>query len=153
MANVSYPHVPDGIDWLSLDYYPSEGTVAGTVKLFHEQIYPKMSPIQKVMFVPPGYGADTAVHSNELCCCNSTRDGANPPCNGNCTSAMLAWAKGVYDWARADPRVAALNVWHFDSAPAPGLYQPGVGKMPAVLAAWQQIGREITSGRLHDLDF
>jgi hypothetical protein len=141
MAKVAYPHVPSGLDWLSLDYYPAEGTVEGTIKLFHDLIYPLMvrglchlrpcchcmssgacdhwfdrsqSQEQKVMFVPPGYDSDTFESRNSLCCDNSTRDGANPPCKGNCTSAMLHWAKGVYDWARADTRVAALNVWHYD---------------------------------------
>lgn len=153
MANVSYPRVPEGLDWLSLDYYPSEGTVAGVARLFREQIYPKMSAAQKVMFVPPGYGADTPAHSNQLCCSNSTRDGPNPPCNGDCATAMLVWAKGIYDWARTDPRIAALNVFHYDSSATPGLYQPGVGKMPSVLAAWKLIGAEIVSGQLRDLDF
>ena len=46
-------------DWLSLDYYPSEGTVSGTVKLFRAQIY-------RVMFVPPGYSADIRDHANHL---------------------------------------------------------------------------------------
>ena len=44
-----YPRVPDSLDWLSLDYYPSEGTVAGTIRLFQEQIYPKLSASQSVM--------------------------------------------------------------------------------------------------------
>lgn len=44
-----YPRVPDALDWLSLDYYPSEGTIEGTIRLFKEQIYPKLSKSQSVM--------------------------------------------------------------------------------------------------------
>lgn len=64
---------------------------------------------------------------------------------------MIHWAKGIYEWARTDARVAALNVWHYDSAATPGLYEPGVGQMPTVLAVWMKIGAEIISGRLGDL--
>lgn len=71
MAPVRYPRVPDGLDWLSLDYYPAEGTVAGTIKLFQSRIYPNMSKVQKIMFVPPGYSSNTAASRNSLCCSNA----------------------------------------------------------------------------------
>ena len=156
MANLSatgYPSVPAALDWISLDYYPSEGTVAGTVELFQKLVYPKMAAHQKVLFVPPAYSSDTPASRNALCCHNQTRDGPNPPCLGNCTVAMLQWAKGIYDWARADVRVAGLNIWHYNSAATPGLYEPGLNQLPTVLAAWQHIGREIVSGRQADVPF
>ena len=43
--------------------------------------------------------------ANKLCCSNSTRDGPNPPCHGDCSLAMLQWAKFSYDWARDDHRI------------------------------------------------
>ena len=153
MANVSYPSVPAGLDWLSLDYYPSEGTVPGTIKLFQQRIYPKMAAHQRVLFVPPAYGSDTRASRDSLCCSNVTRDGANPPCGGNCTSAMLQWAEGIYSWARSDSRVVGLNVWHYDSAAAGGEYQPGLAGLPPVLKAWQAIGKEILGGTQRDLDW
>ena len=153
MANVSYPSVPAGLDWLSLDYYPSEGTVEGTIKLFQERVYPKMAEHQKILFVPPGYGSNTLASRNALCCKNVTRDGANPPCDGNCTAAMLHWAQGIYAWARSDSRVVGLNIWHYESAAAAGEYEPGLTGLPAVLRAWQAIGKEIRSGAQRDLDW
>jgi len=33
-TNFTYPHVPTGLDWISLDYYPDEGTLKGVPKLF-----------------------------------------------------------------------------------------------------------------------
>ena len=58
-----------------------------------------MSKVQKVMFVPPGYSSNTPASRNSLCCNNNTRDGANPPCHGDCAAAMVSWAHGIYDWA------------------------------------------------------
>ena len=59
MANVSYPRVPEGLDWLSLDYYPSEGTVAGVVRLFREQLQASLTVSRKV-------GSSANVHSQEV---------------------------------------------------------------------------------------
>lgn len=153
-TNFTYPHVPTGLDWISLDYYPDEGTLLGVPKLYEQHVYPKMAPDQKALFVPPAYGCNTVECSNTLCCNNNTRDGANVPCNGNCTIAMLQWAKGSYDWARSDPRVVGLNPWHYnvDSAVG-GPFEPGLVGMPAVLAAYKAIGKEIVSGRQGDIDF
>ena len=158
-TNFSYPHVPTGLDWISLDYYPDEGTLLGAPKLYSEHVYPKMSGDQRALFVPPAYGCNTAACSNQICCNNNTRDGANVPCNGNCTIAMLQWAKGSYDWARSDPMIVGLNPWHFnvDSPAGPsglgGPFEPGLAGMPALLAAYKAIGKEIVSERQGDIDF
>ena len=67
---------------------------------------------------------------------------------------MLRWARGVWDWARADERVVGLNVWHYDLGPAKGgKYEPGLLGLPKVLRAWQSIGRQILSGEQGDVDF
>ena len=111
-TNFSYPRVPKGLDWISLDYYPDEGTLKGTPLLFQQHLYPKMAEHQKALFVPPAYGCHgDAACSNRLCCNNSTRDGPNTPCDGDCSVAMLQWAKGSYNWARSDPRIVGLNPW------------------------------------------
>ena len=94
-TNFSYPSVPDGLDWISVDYYPDEGTLAGVPKLYEQHIYPKMAAHQKALFVPPAYSCNTTACSNRLCCSNNTRDGPDVPCNGDCTAAMLQRAKGA----------------------------------------------------------
>lgn len=104
--------------------------------------------------MPPGYSSDTLSSRTALCCNNATRDGPNPRCDGNCTLAMLRWARGVWDWARADERVVGLNVWHYDLGPARGgKYEPGLLGLPQVLRAWQSVGRQILSGEQGDVDF
>lgn len=155
-TNFSYPRVPTGLDWVSLDYYPDEGTLLGAPRLFEQYLYPKMAPHQKALFVPPAYGCNRTQLSyqrcNQLCCSNSTRDGANVPCNGDCSVAMLQWAEGSYNWARSDPRIVGLNPWHYTGASG-GPFQPGLVNMPAVLAAYKAIGKEIVSGRQGAIDF
>ena len=37
-TNFTYPMVPPGLDWVSLDYYPDEGTLAGVPKLFQQHV-------------------------------------------------------------------------------------------------------------------
>jgi hypothetical protein len=111
-TNFTYPRVPEGLDWISLDYYPDEGTLKGTPLLFQQHVYPKMAPSQKALFVPPAYGCHgDAECSNRLCCSNATRDGPNVPCHGDCSVAMIQWAQGAYEWARSDPRIVGLNPW------------------------------------------
>jgi hypothetical protein len=114
-TNFSYPRVPEGLDWISLDYYPDEGTLEGVPLLFKQHVYPKMSAEQKALFVPPAYGSDAA-DAERLCCNNSTRDGPNVPCHGDCSMALLQWAKGSYDWARKDSRIVGLNPWYAASS-------------------------------------
>ena len=53
--------------------------------------------------------------ANTLCCSNSTRDGPNPPCHGDCSLAMLQWAKFSYDWARDDHRIVVRPPHAFES--------------------------------------
>lgn len=134
-----------------------EGTFEGTVKIFNDDIFPKLGSDQHVLYVPPAYGCGGSEPNIGLCtqvCCNSaTRDGPNPPCHGNCTQAMLLWARQTYDWARATPQVIGLNPWHWNGAipKVSTRFEPGLRFMPAVRAVWKQIGQEIVSGRLGDI--
>jgi len=154
-VNISYPSVPAGLDWLSVDYYPDEGTAAGVAPLYERFIYPKLLGAgQRVLFVPPAYGSrGNASVGERLCCSASTRDGANPPCGGNCTEALLQWASAAYDWARADERVVGLNPWHWATSGDQPQFEPGLSAMPVLRAAYEAVGAEIVSGRLADIDF
>ena len=162
-AGGGYPKVPDAIDWISLDYYPNEGTFLGAQRIYREQLYPKLAPHQRVLFVPPTYGCSsgsTPEFASRFCCSNATRDGRNPDCHGNCTTAMAAWAQASYDWARSDPRFIGLVPWHwaqpgFPSAsswPPQTSMEPGLGHMSeGMRELWAEIGREIRSGRLGEV--
>eukprot|EP00035_Acanthoeca_spectabilis_P033536 m.24187 g.24187 ORF g.24187 m.24187 type:complete len:336 (+) comp6038_c0_seq1:79-1086(+) len=154
----AYPSVPKGLDWISIDYYPDEGTIAGARKIYEELIYPKMSDEQSVLFVPPAYGAsnyanttDNATVAAKICCSQVTRDGPNPPCHGNCTDAVVSWALAAYDWAREDPRVIGLNPWHWSSTRTGPMFEPGLAGLPVAEAVYRQIGHEIVSGKLRNL--
>eukprot|EP00040_Diaphanoeca_grandis_P027324 m.155225 g.155225 ORF g.155225 m.155225 type:complete len:347 (+) comp30931_c0_seq6:115-1155(+) len=151
--NYSYPSVPTGLDWVSIDYYPDEGTAAGVQPLFEKYIYPKMTTDQRVLFVPPAYGSGKNITvGNQLCCSNKTRDGSNPPCNGNCSLALAQWAVTIYDWARADPKVIGLNPWHWNTrSMTDPMFEPGLTDMPQLLSVYKAIGAEIVSGRLGDI--
>ena len=88
---------------------------AGARKLFEQHLYPIMAPHQQALFVPPAYGCNDTACANTLCCSNSTRDGPNPPCHGDCSLAMLQWAKFSYDWARDDHRIVVRPPHAFES--------------------------------------
>lgn len=104
-----YPHVPIGLDWISLDMYANEGTAVGVRSIYKQHLYPIMSAQQKALLVPPAFGfsgvGDGCTHNttacaDTVCCRNNTPYGANPVCGGNCTLATLQWAHFFYDWAR-----------------------------------------------------
>ncbi len=63
-VNISYPNVPDGLDWISVDYYPDEGTAPGARKLFENSLYPLMSSNQMALFVPPACELYFRAHQN-----------------------------------------------------------------------------------------
>ena len=142
---------------ISVDYYPGDGTAAGAPLFYKRFLYPKMAKHQRAIVVPPAFmsGFNISSESDVYCCPADTHNPADPgpnvPCHGNCTLAMLQWAKSSYDWARTDTRVVGIAPWHYYSATGP--FQPGFGKMPVVLRAWQAIGKQILSGSLADVDF
>ena len=150
-----YPRVPANLSWFSMDYYPDEGTFDGVKKMYNESIFPRMAKDTQGLFVPPAYGAGGNAHlANELCCNAGTRDGANPPCHGNCTKPMVQWALDSYNWARSEPRMVGLNPWHWSGGFAPNAkFEPGLVGLPAVVQeTWKKIGTEIVSGRLGDVE-
>ncbi len=119
-------------------------------KIYNTLLYPRMAAHQGALLVPPAYSAP-ATHATALCCSPHTRDGPNPSCAGNCTTAMLAWAREAYDWARSDARIVGLAPWHY-STYAPGQdFNPGMADLPAVLQLWHSIGNQIVSGDLGDV--
>jgi hypothetical protein len=154
-----YPNVPPSIDWVSMDYYPNEGTFAGAQRIYYEKIFPKMQEHQRVLFVPPAFSCSngsSAAFASHFCCNNNTRDGANPPCNGNCEEAQARWARAAYDWARNETRFVGLNPWYWEQpgAPPPSSWPrntsdvPGLRWLTQVLRPlYEKIGQEIVSGR------
>jgi hypothetical protein len=42
-----YPHVPVGLDWISLDMYSNEGTAFGVRSIYTQHLYPIMSARQR----------------------------------------------------------------------------------------------------------
>ena len=46
---LDYPAVPDGLDWISVDYYPEDGTIAGAPAWYRRFLYTKMAPHQKAI--------------------------------------------------------------------------------------------------------
>ena len=76
-------------------------------------------------------------------------------------SPVHAWVCGPERARRADVRCSAvaaadIDIMHYTSNgenPPHGDFEPGMEDMPAVLAAYQAIAREIISGELRDIDF
>lgn len=157
-----YPDVPSSIDWISMDYYPNEGTFKGAQRIYNTQIFPRMYPHQSVLFVPPAfscsYGSSNAF-VQRFCCSNTTRDGANPPCHGNCEVSHIQWAIDTYNWARSEHRFVGINPWYWEQpgGPPPSSWPPnhsdvpGLRWMPALKQVYIDIGKEIVSGRQGDV--
>ena len=56
-------------------------------------------------------------------------------------------------WILYSYPLVGLNPWHFTSSWHGGPFQPGMVGMPAVLAAYKAIGKEIVSRRQGEIDF
>ena len=158
-----YPSVPASIDWVSIDYYPNEGTFAGAQRIYRERLFPRMQAHQRVLFVPPAFSCSpgsSAAFASRACCNNATRDGANPPCGGDCEAAQAGWARAAYDWARTEARFVGLNPWFWEQpgAPSPSAWPPNQADVPGLRwmtrvlrPLYEQMGREIVSGRQADV--
>ena len=90
----------------------------------------------------------------------SPRDGANPPCKGDCEAAQAGWARASYDWARSEQRFVGLAPWYWEQpgAPPPSSWPPGHSDVPGLRwltrelrPLYEEIGHEIVSGRQGDL--
>lgn len=128
----NFTAMPPSIDWVSVDYYPDEGTMTNVTHLYTKLLYPKMQSHQRALYVPPSYG--------------SMPQSANLTCGQmNCTKAMLEWTASTMDWVNSDSNIIGLVPWHWRSyaATAPGRFVYGARDMPAVRALWQQIGSQI----------
>jgi len=132
---IGYNTVPTALDWLSMDFYPDEGTFQDNINIYNTKIFPKMNIGQSALYVPPGY----ATSQNEARYCGIP----------NCTEAMLNWAVESYRWALLEQRIVGLYPWHYNSytyAQLPG-FEIGVESMPAVLAKWKEIGKAIITAK------
>eukprot|EP00698_Gefionella_okellyi_P017875 TRINITY_DN5298_c0_g1_i1.p1 TRINITY_DN5298_c0_g1~~TRINITY_DN5298_c0_g1_i1.p1 ORF type:complete len:228 (-),score=28.97 TRINITY_DN5298_c0_g1_i1:618-1277(-) len=56
---LNYGNIPEGFDWISIDFYPDEGTLSDIVHIYEADLYPKMSAHQQALYVPPAYGTVT----------------------------------------------------------------------------------------------
>ena len=157
-----YPHVPKSIDWVSIDYYPNEGTFEGAQRIYREKIFPKMNQEQRVLFVPPAFSCSkgsSAGFVDRFCCSKNNRDGANPDCKGSCENAMKDWAIKSYNWARTDDRFVGLNPWYWQQKntkvqptyPKNHSDVPGLRWMNETRVLYEKIGMEIVTGNLREL--
>jgi hypothetical protein len=94
-AKLGYPRVPEGLDWISIDYCepaasanavccleflqvrersiptrccstdPGDGTIAGAPEFYKEHLYPKMALHQHALYVPPAFSSGYN-RSNEI---------------------------------------------------------------------------------------
>lgn len=161
---IGYPHVPKSIDWISMDYYPNEGTFKGAQRIYNEKIFPRLNENQKVLFVPPAFSCSkysTVSFTDRFCCYNNTRDGANPDCKGSCTIAMKDWAIKSYNWARSNTRFVGINPWYWQqvNSQSQPMYPPNHSDVPGlrwlreIRQLYEKIGHEIINGGQNDIHF
>jgi hypothetical protein len=153
--------IPSELDIISMDDYymwpdpagagtTPQGQVDGHRKFYEEKIYPLLKPHQKVFIVPGSYGTHDPragpmpspyEHGNKTYCYDETFE--------SCDTYMADQANAFAKWAFADPRVAGIAPWHWDTRGI-GIVTPfkevGVADMPRTKAAWRAIGDRIRSG-------
>jgi len=129
-VNIYYTHVPSAINWISIDFYPSDGSsLSEAISIFQTKLYPKLSSDQSALFVPPAYGS---LEDPERYCGGS-----------NCTAEMLLWGEQTIQWALSDSRLIGMNPWHWGSHQTWTGFEIGARDMPAVKNFWTTIGKQI----------
>ena len=132
---IGYSKVPIQLDWISMDYYPDEGTFDQVISIYDDNIFPIMQNNQSSLYVPPSYGTVNETDSNRYCG------------ESNCTAAMIQWANDAYNWAIKEDRIIGLNPWHWRCYPASEVtgFSQGADCMPGVKNKWIQIGQSIVN--------
>ena len=157
--------VPDAIDWISLDFYRQDATAWSTPEeAYTTSVYPKMKPHQRALQVPQAFGRTNDVcgahcytnHSEQGCCTKNHRYLPGHGGSGQANHTFAWWdnftamvATRYYEWAVRDPMIVGINPWYY-GADRPDATCGGnnisVSHLPAALATWKEIGRQILAG-------
>ena len=105
---------------------------------YTDVIFPKLAPHQGVLFVPGIFASDPlhCAAGNVSC-----------PLDAQAEQIVLK-LDGFFEWAKAEPRVAGFNPWHFANRSTPQLQgwwdqRLGAASMPSVVAKLKEIGHYI----------
>jgi len=133
---VNYSSVPSELDWISIDIYPDFGTFQQAQNVFIQDLYPKMSPNQRAIYVPPTYATSFANWSQITC---------GTPTPAGCEEAMILWANQTFTWARSDPHLIGLLPWHWDSFSSKYIqgFEIGLDALPNLKAVWEEFALEV----------
>jgi hypothetical protein len=129
--SVDYPYVPEAFDWFAADAYPNIASIERVKQAYDEDIYPRMNLTRQHAFlIPPAY--DTT--GDKMISCGAL----------DCTSVMIAWAKGFLEWAQSDTRISGMMAWYWQSTGEPH-FEIGARDMPAVAAEYRRVGNAIVN--------
>eukprot|EP00232_Nephroselmis_pyriformis_P015165 CAMPEP_0182886684 /NCGR_PEP_ID=MMETSP0034_2-20130328/20366_1 /TAXON_ID=156128 /ORGANISM="Nephroselmis pyriformis, Strain CCMP717" /LENGTH=470 /DNA_ID=CAMNT_0025020023 /DNA_START=167 /DNA_END=1579 /DNA_ORIENTATION=+ len=135
----NFTRVPPALSWFSIDWYQVPGGggpgtakkdfVARVRRLYERYIFNRMLPHQKVALIPGAF--------------MSSR---NPACDALCYEKYItrdSWQ--FWDWARDDPRVAAIIPYHWNFCGGCKVTRNEVGlkEMERAKGAWKRIGHRI----------
>ena len=152
--------IPAEVDIISVDIYGyglggrmvgdnRSGAEAAYVRSWVEtNLYPRMAAHQRIMQIPGTFAAWNASHPS-----TTGPSGAHPSTEAE--QVVLNKLEEYWQWARADPRVVGLNLFHWwtlcepcgaDGGPTTAAYRRifyGVDRMPRVIRRLQEISAVI----------
>jgi hypothetical protein len=160
---VHYAKVPDGQDWLSIDFYSfrvhdstnksAESYYSRVLEnVYKTNIYPKMSATQFAVLVPGSYAplwpascqhyngcpAHTAADGCGTCCINPGYPWQNfSIADYDETMAKVAWE--FWDWSQRDEKVVGIAPWHYYDDDCAGPYGVGFQSLPNTLLAYTKM--------------
>lgn len=131
---VYFDRVPQGLSWWSIDYYPDVlGTTFANISAFYDAyVFPKVTPDQRLLYVPPSYSARTAEARQRYC-------GAD-----DCEGVMIQWGTDAVNWAALHPNVIGFAPWHWRTLPSVE-YEPGLSGLPKTKAFYLALGKAIVA--------
>ena len=107
-------------------------------KFYEEEIFPRLRPRQKALFVPGVFASSPSHCASENVSCPLASQ----------AEQIVIKLEGFFRWAKNDSRVAGFNPWHFGNRSSPqfgGAYDQRLGaiSMPSVLDKLREIGRYV----------
>ena len=169
---VNYTTVPEGQDWLSIDFYSfrvDDSTNRSATShyslvlenVYKSNIYPKMSSTQFAVLLPGAYAPlwPAECHRYSGCPTHTATDG----CGACCINPGYAWqnfSTAEYDqtmskvawefwsWSQRDEKVVGIAPWHFYDDDCAGPFGIGFQSLPKTKSAYLKMAAMLRQGTL-----
>ena len=124
--------------------YPTHAkNVAAVADLYRSQVFPRMSAVQRALYIPPGYSVSNT--TSAPCTDKKFNCSSKAWCGDvECAAGIARWAEATMAWASAEPQLIGLAPYFYACSSSGELGRiNGARCSPHVRMAWQAIAHRI----------